>query len=118
MSSSGSASGADMILANARSVGFNDICYKNITPSDGNCWYHAVLDQIRRLGISHLFPAYLLNLDHHQLRNSVLLFVLQNQNFNANASIKPKEINIKCGLNRKSGTRTGTCCNIEAFWHY
>ena len=80
--SSGSG-GADMILANARSVGFNDICYKNITPSDGNCWYHAVLDQIRRPDISHLFPAYLLNLDHFQLRNSVLLFVLQNQNVNA-----------------------------------
>ena len=80
--SSGSV-GADMILANARSVGFDNICYKNVTPSDGNCWYHAVLDQIRRPDISHLFPANLLNLDHRQLRNSVLLFVLQNQNFNA-----------------------------------
>ena len=80
--SSGSV-GADMILANARSVGFHNICYKNVTPSDGNCWYHAVLDQIRRPDISHLFPANLLNLDHRQLRNSVLLFVLQNQNFNA-----------------------------------
>ena len=60
--SSGSV-GADMILANARSVEFNDIFYKNITPSDGNCWYHAVLDQIRRPDILHLFSANLL-LDH------------------------------------------------------
>ena len=79
--SSGSG-GADMILANARSVGFDDVCYKNITPSDGNCWYHAVLDQIRRPDISHLFPDNLRDLDHRQLRNSVFLFVLQNQNFN------------------------------------
>ena len=68
------------IVAQARSLGLH-VGYISITPGDGNCWYHTVLDQIRRLDISHLFPTEILHFDHYQLRRRIYLFVIQNQNF-------------------------------------
>ena len=67
---------AEMIVSNAQSVGL-DVAISNITPGDGNCWYHAVRDQLNRVDLRHLFPQALLNFDHQQLRQFVLEFILK-----------------------------------------
>lgn len=61
---------AEIILCNARAIGL-DFSLSSITPSDGNCWYHAVLDQIRRPDIEPLVPRRFRDMDHLQLRECV-----------------------------------------------
>ena len=46
---------AEIIVNNARQIGLN-VCADTVTPGDGNCFYHAILQQLQRCEI---------NIDHH-----------------------------------------------------
>lgn len=69
---------ANQIVAHARNIGLSNIVYREITPGDGNCFYHAIVQQLRRREIQQLIPPQLHFQDHFQLRTAVVNFVRQN----------------------------------------
>ena len=75
----GSTAMADTIVNNARRIGLN-VDADEITPGDGNCFYHAVVQQLHRSEIR----SNILNLDplpsHLTLRRTICQFIQQNQN--------------------------------------
>jgi len=74
-------SSADIIVSNARSIGLN-VSYQRVTAGDGNCWYHAVIDQLTRPEIAPLVAPHFLTYDHVLLRLQVVAFIRQEQNSN------------------------------------
>ena len=69
---------AHNILSHARSLSL-DVCITSITPANGNCWYWAILDQVRRPEILPLMPHDLaINYEHRQLRQHIVTYVREN----------------------------------------
>ena len=63
---------ADAILHNARSIGLQ-VTYDKATPTDGNCFYHAVVESLSYYGINFQGT-------HLSLRKEVANYVRQNEN--------------------------------------
>ena len=63
---------ADTILHNARSIGLQ-VTYDKVTPTDGNCFYHAVIESLSYYGINFQGT-------HLSLRQEVVNYVRQNEN--------------------------------------
>ena len=66
---------AEIIVNNARQIGLN-VCADTVIPGDGNCFYHAILQQLRRSEINIDHHSSHLNLDtlptHLELRVAIL----------------------------------------------
>ena len=56
--------------------------YNAITPGDGNCWYHSVVNQISRPDINPLINSQFHSLSHYDLRLRVVNYIRQNQENN------------------------------------
>ena len=72
---------ATIIVNNARRIGLQ-VCANDVAPGDGNCFYHAVLQQLHRNDIhasSDVTPLCPLP-THLELRVSICQYVLQHQN--------------------------------------
>ena len=63
---------ANIICSKANSIGLN-VGYNRITPADGNCFYHAVIE-----GLAHNGESY--HGTYSTLRNEVVQFVRNNEN--------------------------------------
>ena len=63
---------ADAILHNARSIGLQ-VTYDKATPTDGNCFYHAVVESLSYYGINFQGT-------HLSLRKEVVNYDRQNEN--------------------------------------
>ena len=74
---------AEIIVNNARQIGLN-VCADTVTPGDGNCFYHAILQQLQRSEINIDHHSSHLNLDtlptHLELRVAICEYVQQHQN--------------------------------------
>lgn len=69
---------ADIMCTAANRIGLN-LHYVNPTAMDGNCFYHAVIEQIHRREILPLIDPNLHFTDHLLLRTVVSSFVMQNE---------------------------------------
>jgi len=69
---------AALMVDNANRIGLN-VTYVNATAADGNCFYHALVDQIHREDILDLVNLNFRFTDHYLLRLAVVSFVRQNQ---------------------------------------
>ena len=72
----------DTILAQARSIGLDHLIADQLTVSDGNCFYHAIVQQLNRPEIQREIPRHLQysDTDYDRLRKDVVNFVRQNVN--------------------------------------
>lgn len=72
----------DTILAQARSIGLVHLIADQLTVSDGNCFYHAIVQQLNRPEIQREIPPHLQysDTDYDRLRKDVVNFVRQNVN--------------------------------------
>ena len=70
---------AEQIVTNARRIGLN-VCAGDITPGDGNCFHHALLQQIHRFEtLESLIPLTPIP-NHLQLRRMISQYIQENQN--------------------------------------
>ena len=60
---------AGIVVEKAKNIGLN-VMYNNITPMDGNCWYHSIREAMLGNGLD--FDGYV---DHVELRVAVVNFV-------------------------------------------
>ena len=67
------------ILINARACNLN-VKLDKITPGDGDCWYYAVIRQIRRSDVSPFKDAGIRSLNHVELRRRVSQYIHNVQN--------------------------------------
>ena len=74
---------ANIIVNNARRIGLN-VRDDNVTPGDGNCFYHALLQQLQKSDISIGYHPTHLILNplpsHLELRTAICEYVQQHQN--------------------------------------
>lgn len=70
---------AEQIVNNARQIGLNVVA-DEITPGDGNCFYHAILQQIHRFEEIDSMISLTPTPTHLQLRQIVCEYVRNNQN--------------------------------------
>ena len=74
---------ANIIVNNAKRIGLN-VCVDNVTSGDGNCFYHALLQQLQRSDISIDYHSTHLILNplpsHLELRTAICEYVQQHQN--------------------------------------
>ena len=70
-------SAADRIVNNARRIGLN-VSYDEPTLGDGNCFYRAVVQQLRIPEIRNFVHPNLIFTDHDQLRLAVVKYIRQN----------------------------------------
>ena len=71
---------ANIIVNNARRIGLNvHHSADNVTPGDGNCFYHALLQQLQRSDIAIDYHSSKLNLNllpsHLKLRSAICEYV-------------------------------------------
>ena len=69
---------ADIIVQNARGIGL-DVCADEITPGDGNYFYHAIVQQVHRPVIRDEVTS-LLTTSHSELRGMVCQYIWLHQN--------------------------------------
>ena len=67
---------ANQFVVNAQRLGL-DVTLDQPTPGDGNCFYHAVVQQLHRPEISTLVHPGMLTLNHYQLRHLVISYIRQ-----------------------------------------
>ena len=72
---------ADQICTYARSLGLN-LSYHEPTIGDGNCWYHAIVQQMKRPEVAQSLEPDKLFLDHFLLRNAVVNYIQSEENTN------------------------------------
>ena len=71
----------DTILAQARSIGLHHLVADELTISDGNCFYHAIVQQLNRPEIQERLPPNFQSItDYDRLRKDVVNFVRENVN--------------------------------------
>ena len=69
---------AHQVVENARRIGLNNLTFDRPTPGDGNCFYHAILQQLQRPEIMQQLPTHLHFNNHDALRVAVVNFVKEN----------------------------------------
>ena len=69
---------AHQVVANARKIGLDNITYDVLTLGDGNCFYHAIVQQLRRPELRQYVDSDLRFDDHLKLRMAVVNFIRQN----------------------------------------
>lgn len=71
---------ATIIVNNARRIGLQ-VCSDRVTPGDGNCFYHAVLQQMQRNDIHATSDVFQYPLPTHlELRQLICRYVQEQQN--------------------------------------
>ena len=49
--------------------------FQTITPSDGNCFYHSLIESMQRTDVKAYLPSHFQNLDHLSLRTKIVEYV-------------------------------------------
>ncbi len=65
-----------------------------VTPGDGNCFFHAIVDQLERSDIINTLPENILDCckDHFKLRQSIVSFIRTNENLRASPNFQNLKI--------------------------
>ena len=69
---------ANQVVTNAHAIGLSNLTYDEPTIGDGNCFYHAIVQQLRRPEIRLFVDPELHFQHHHDLRLAVVNFIRQN----------------------------------------